>query len=206
MALKDMSGKRYGRLKVIARDDNAPDGTARWVCLCDCGNKKTIKGSDLRRCTDYLSCGCLRKEMSVKHSMSRSSEYKSWQAMKYRCLNPNCKSYKDYGGRGITIHQKWVDDFKNFLFDMGRKPSPDFSIERINNDEGYYPWNCRWADRRSQSNNRRSSKKVEIDGVEKSYAEWARVAGITTEAFSARMKAGKKGGELIKYNTRKKAP
>ena len=114
-------------------------------------------------------------------------EYKSWAHMKGRCYCETNHKYPNYGGRGIAVCDEWVDDFPRFLCDMGPRPSPKHSIDRIDNDGDYTPDNCRWATPRKQSNNRRSSRLLTYKGQEKTVAQWARYAGIRQHTLAARI-------------------
>ena len=146
-------GDRYGRLINIKPYCRNHKGRWYHLMLCDCGRKKQIAGGELNK-GNVKSCGCLRKEIKTSHGMTRSSEYCIWAGIIQRCRNPKSMSYKNYGGRGITVCDEWMD-FANFLKDMGKKPSSKHTIERVNNDEGYNPTNCIWADRFVQSQNQR---------------------------------------------------
>ena len=164
---KDMVGRKYGRVFVVSLSDK-PDTTRRamWNCLCDCGNEFITAGVLLRRGATK-SCGCLNDEKRILtcksraiHNMSKtSSEYNTWLAMKARCYNPNNRAYADYGGRGIEICSEWMASFECFLSDMGNKPSPAHSLDRINVNGNYKPINCRWATIIEQANNKRGSKR-----------------------------------------------
>jgi len=126
--------------------------------LCMCGSTVVLRPSNVRHGTK--SCGCLKARIK-KHGLSNgqclggteSVMYKTWRSMKYRVLNPRCRDYKDYGGRGITISQRWMK-FENFLEDMGERP-PELTLDRINNDGPYCKENCRWATKSEQSRNQR---------------------------------------------------
>jgi len=164
----DLTGKKFGRWTVIRRGENK-DNRVAWYCKCECGNTNTIITRVLVK-GQSKSCGCLQREIATKHGHNTlkgsSTEYNSWHQMKQRCLNPNDKRYHDYGGRGIKICDRWMD-FDNFLEDMGNKPSPKHTIDRIDVNGDYEPSNCRWADPYEQQANTRTPKnnKTGVKGV-----------------------------------------
>lgn len=159
----ELIGLKFGRLTVQAKNpENNKSNNSQWDCVCACGNKTTVVGSKLIN-GHTSSCGCFQIEQlrnsNVTHGMSTTSEYNSWIQMKNRCHNSNSVRFEDYGGRGIFVCDRWMNSFENFLEDMGLKPSPIHSIERKDNDLGYYPGNCVWATPTEQANNRRPPRR-----------------------------------------------
>jgi len=155
-AFIDLTGHRYGRLKVVDRADNIGTKTA-WNCLCECGEIKAVISRDLKN-GHTKSCGCLKTDMATTHGLSKDPEYALWRGMRRRCFSSNDKNYHNYGGRGITVCDRWKDSFENFYADMGPRPSPELTIDRTNNDGPYSPENCRWATWSQQIRNQRVRK------------------------------------------------
>lgn len=144
----DMTGEKYGKLKVLQQSGVDSRGEKRWLCKCDCGNETFVGGYNLRN-GSVKSCGCEKPRLS--HGKTHSKTYTTWQKMKARCTNPNDDRYYLYGRKGITICERWKS-FENFLNDMGEKPE-ETTLDRIDNSKGYEPLNCRWASREQQQRN-----------------------------------------------------
>ena len=144
-------GKRFGKLIVESFSHVNDKGRTFVKCKCDCGNETITNASSLIR---VVSCGCSK----IKHGMSKTLTYKSYNSMRRRVLNSKDIGYKRYGGRGITICERWLESFENFLEDMGERPEGT-TIDRIENDGNYEPSNCKWSTPKEQANNRSTSKK-----------------------------------------------
>lgn len=179
--VEDLTGRKYGKLTVLNRDSNTNAGDTTWVCLCECGNIKTIRRAGLVT-GRTKSCGCLLSESSknrminlaTKHGKSSHKLYRVWASMKGRCLDKGDSSYSNYGGRGISICHDWMNDFNifyNWAISNGYRDG--LSIDRINNDGNYEPSNCRWATAKTQCRNTRKSINVKATfiktGVTKLY-------------------------------------
>ena len=187
----DRTGEKHGRLTVLWRAENKvePSGSIRatWRCICDCGNGVTVTGHALAK-GHTRSCGCLTKEKPIKHGMARTLIYRAWSVMVQRATNPDHPSYDRYGGRGITLCERWKS-FENFYADMGDRP-PDMSLDRIDNNGPYSPENCRWATREQQQNNRRVNTRLTYNGRTLTVAEWGRVTGYGKGPIVQRMQSG----------------
>ena len=172
----DMVGKVFGNLTVV-RQDGLKNNSVAWECKCTCGNVRTISGDSLRR-GNSTSCGCQRNRDKITHGLSDSPEYAVWRAMRSRCNNVNDPAFKDYGARGITVCPQWDSSFESFISDIGRRPSDSHTLERVDNDKGYSPGNCKWDTRSRQASNRRNTRMIEIDGVKMTLSDAVERTGI----------------------------
>ena len=193
-----MEGRQFGRLLVLHRAE-PPVRTERsrlyWLCECQCGNRVIVRGTQLRRGMTR-SCGCLRDDArkgnqhARKHGLWATPEWQAWSSMRRRCYEPGTTGYERYGGRGIKVCERWRYFFEDFLADMGPRPSPKHSLDRINVDGDYEPGNCRWATSKEQNQNRRSNRSLTFNGETLLMSQWAERIGISKELLHYRLKAG----------------
>ena len=182
--LRDLTGKRFGRLTVISHFDQDKFGHHRWLCRCDCGNEKVITGSDLtRKRTRTTSCGCYflewKSERNKKHGDSRTRLYGIWFNMLRRCRDPRVSEFRHYGARGITVCGEWVDypHFKQWAMSNGYQDN--LTIERLDVNENYCPENCKWIPMLEQAKNKTTSVKY----MGKIQADWARELGVSVNSL-----------------------
>lgn len=183
---RDLSGRTFGRLTVVAA---AAEG---WVCRCQCGTTKTVRAGNLIAGRTQ-SCGCYgherRSERMQSHGLTGTKIWRTWKNMRQRCENPKNSQYHLYGGRGITVCERW-QDLSAFHADMGDPPSPRFSIDRINNARGYEPGNCRWATTGEQARNTRRTRLMTLNGQTKALKDWCAEYGASYMTVLSRLKAG----------------
>ena len=193
----DKTGNIYGNLIVIAHSHsvfrNPRQGSYQyWICRCFCGEVKTVLANNLTT-GKTKSCGCLRtelvKKMATKHNGFGTPEYRAWSSMLSRTHYSTAKKFHRYAGRGISVCKEWLN-FENFIKDMGKRPSPLHTIDRINNDGDYEPTNCRWATKKQQARSRCSSRHIEHNGQTKTLAEWAEQTGMDWDTLGERLKRG----------------
>ena len=215
-------GEKFNRLTII--NEYSRNGKRLALCRCECGTEKEIKKCKVTS-GETKSCGCLVAEASrktineirktrilspaarsrmggatrfiPKHGARNTPEYHIWVSMKARCLNHNCENYESYGNRGIVLCNEWRDSFESFLNDMGKRPSPSHSLDRINNDGDYRPDNCRWATPKEQQRNKRTNRRIKVDGTEKTLAEWSEITGIRADTITRRIDRGWSEKEAI---------
>lgn len=179
----ELANQRFGRL--VAIEYSHSDAKQRiWKCKCDCGKTHLVGAYELRS-GRIRSCRCIK----TIHGLARSSTYKSWSGMRTRCEDVNYRDYPLYGGRGIKICRRW-QKFINFLADMGVKPTPKHTLDRINNDKGYSKENCRWATWTEQQRNRRNNSRFAYQGKTQLIMEWAKEYGLGRCTLEARLKRG----------------
>lgn len=192
--LIDLTGLKFGRLTVIKYV-----GKSKWLCKCECGNEKIVSTTHLKN--DTKSCGCLKKEMlsqrtkpknftNKKHGLHNEKLYNTWKCIRQRCNNKNNKRYKDYGGRGITICKEW-NNFKNFYnWAINNGYQENLTIDRIDNNKGYLPENCRWTDITTQANNKRNNRNYTYNNETHTLGEWAKILNINYWALRSRLDRG----------------
>ncbi|MBR9703320.1 hypothetical protein GOV10_04745 [Candidatus Woesearchaeota archaeon] len=166
-------------------EQKGPARRARFICSC--GNTSVMYIGNVRK-GNTKSCGCLKIKLATKHDLCDSRAHDTWRGMKDRCFNKRSVSFENYGGRGITVCDRWVD-FKNFYEDMGDRPD-GMSIDRINNNKGYSKENCQWATQKQQTRNSRTNINLTFDGKTQCIAAWAEELGMNSGMLYKRIKNG----------------
>lgn len=201
MRKNDLTGKRFGRLVVLERSNEKYKtksgkeySNAIYICQCDCGNIVHCHGGNLLKGVT-TSCGCFQKECASKrfstHGMRNSRLYNCWVNMRARCNDTNSKSYKNYGGRGISVCELWNNSFDEFMkWALSNGYSEELTIDRIDVNGNYCPENCRWATTEEQANNQRKTIRINILGVEKSLKQWTNYMGWKYGKHEARYRKG----------------
>lgn len=195
--LVDLTGQKFGRLVVIERAPNDVPATnrgAKWLCRCDCGNLKSIDGTELRN-GRIKSCGCLHNEVArarrFKHGKSSSKLYKVWEAMKKRCNNPSDKEYHNYGARGIRVSEEWENSYLTFeRWAYSNGYIEGLTIDRIDYNGNYCPENCRWTSWIVQGNNKRNNRRIEYNGELITIAQAEKITGIKHTTIISRLNHG----------------
>lgn len=186
-------GAVFGRWTVVGRDlTRPPADECHWICICECGTIRSVRRSRLLKAV-LPSCGCLAREHVAQrnyvHGRSATPEYRAWSSMRTRCSNPKARWWPRYGGRGITVDVSW-ETFEQFLLDMGPRPSPQHSLDRVDNDGPYAPWNCRWATSRQQCRNKSTNHLLTHNGVTLAVVEWSEILGIREDTLLRRIRKG----------------
>ena len=183
---KDLTGKQFGKWTVLYEAPRK-SGKVYWLCRCECGTKGHVRTSDLRS-GKSRSCSVCGKTSTV-HGMHGTPEYIVWKRMRARCTNSATAEYGNYGGRGIRVCTRW-HEFSLFFADMGPRPSPKHTIDRIDNDGDYSPDNCRWATRKEQNRNSRKNRLLTFNGETRCLAEWAELTGMKPNTLAMRLRRG----------------
>ncbi len=188
---QNLRDKKFGRLVAVSwfRIQVAKGTRIMWRCRCRCGRRVTVEAQTLRD-GRQISCGCYNQEKRTRHGMYKRREYQIWADMIARCQNSRHRSFKNYGGRGVSICTRWIRSFAAFFADMGPRPSPEHSLDRKDNDGNYEPSNCRWATRREQQSNRRGCNRVTWNGKTQTLYAWARELGMAPSTLRGRLRLG----------------
>lgn len=199
------AGDRFGKLTVVSE---VPATTNKWgktprrfSCLCDCGKSAEASLNELRR-GNTKSCGCRKGRLT--HGQAGSPEYRAWEAMKRRCSKSTYGAYSRYGGRGIKVCERWDNSFEAFFLDMGQKPSPKHSLERIDNDGDYCPGNCKWATTSEQGVNRSNNRRLTYEGRTMCLSEWAKELGVSTSSIHSRIRRRGEDGVISYFANKQK--
>ena len=208
-ALSDLSGQVFSRLTVVKLDPVRHGIYRHWICRCECGNTTSVRTASLRN-GKKRSCGCLMLEAAatlarrclLKHGKTETTEYRIWCGIKYRCYVHSCPAYKNYGGRGVTVADIWLNDFAAFVAYVGARPSMRHTLDRIDTNGNYEPGNVRWATWEQQQNNRRNNHLITKDGVTHTLAEWCKLLGIHRSLVDGRMRQGWPEHKLLYPSTR----
>lgn len=187
-------GEKFGRWTLIKLLVSSGKKHPRVIAKCECGTIKEVDYYHIKS-GKSKSCGCLAREMTIKretiHGHARvgkiTSEHRAWLSIIDRCYREKNKSYKDYGGRGIIVCERWLNSFENFIADMGKKPTPKHSIDRIDVNGNYEPNNCKWKTIKEQQNNRRNNHWIEHLGETKTIAQWADIYKTNQKTFWSRL-------------------
>lgn len=200
----DLTGQKFGRWTVTGIARRTERRRYYWACVCECGTEGEVL-SDALRNGKSRSCGCLQREVvsarATKHGLLDHPAYSTYRAMRSRCENPKTEGYELYGGRGITVCSRWAK-FETFWLDMGAMWKPGLSIERIDNDRGYSPENCRWATSREQGANRRDNIVISTPKGPMTIADASREFGIGQNTIHGRIRYGWKEADLLQPVTK----
>lgn len=192
-AFQNLVGLKFNRLTPLERVFRQGKSGTFWRCACECGNESVVNAGALKT-GRTKSCGCLDSEILVArnkakatHGLSQTPEYAVWNAMIRRCTCKDDKFYHRYGALGITVHPDWLNSFETFLADMGARPSPKHTLDRVDNKEGYSKGNCRWATQIDQANNRSSNRTYTHLGRTQTLSQWCRELDKNLSSVTGRM-------------------
>lgn len=184
----DLTGRQFGRWRVVSLGDVNGRGEIYWNCACECGTERSVKAGVLRS-GKSTSCGCFHKQAVTTHGYTGTTTFKSWESMRQRCSNPNARGFERYGGRGIKVCERWQNSFEAFLEDMGDRPD-GHTLDRIDYNGDYTPENCRWASGKEQQRNRAANATLTYDGKTMCLADWADTVGVPAKIIAWRVKRG----------------
>jgi len=202
-----LKGRKFNRLTVISEYGRSARNDILWLCKCDCG-KEVIQPTRKLKRGEVKSCGCYRNECvknrKTTHGYSNTPTYRSWNSMIMRCVNKNNNQYYRYGSRNISVCDRWINSFENFLHDMGERP-PGASLDRIDNNGNYEPSNCRWATAKQQQRNRNCNLIFTYNGENRTLSEWCEILNMDSRKVRNKLRYRKYTiSELIKYKKVKK--
>lgn len=190
----ELTGQKFGRLKVLHECGKDNRGERLWYCKCDCGKEIIVLSSNLRS-NHTTSCGCYRAEnvktVNKTHGFSNTKIYHVWQSIKRRCALKSCKDYPNYGGRGITICSDWTNNFLSFYnWAIANGYAENLTIDRIDTNGNYEPNNCRWVTLQTQANNKRNNRMLTFNGETHTMKEWSKITGINYNTLNSRVRRG----------------
>lgn len=206
MRKTEMIGKKFGQFLVLKEVEKKNNKRA-FLCRCSCKKEYIVMGDNLRsgNSTQCMSCSSKIKGGKYRtHGMTNTRVFKVWAGIKDRCRNTNCPLYKNYGGRGISVCDRWFNSFEAFLKDMGEPPSLKHQIDREDNDGNYEPGNCRWVTSEVQQNNRRNNVLIEHNGRKKTLSQWATCLGVGVTTLRWRLLAGWPPEKILSVPVRQK--
>ena len=192
----ELTGQKFGKLTVVEKAENNKWNEAVWRCKCECGNE-TFVSSKVLRLGHSRSCGCYKgeaiKKAKTKHGKSNTKTHKTGREIKSRCFYHSNQAFRDYGGRGITMCERWQNSFEAFYEDVSKLPhfgEKGYSLDRIDNNGNYEPNNVRWATSKEQNNNKRNNRKLNYNGETHTLSEWANIKHLSYTALFLRLRRG----------------
>lgn len=195
--IQDRTGHKKNFLTVIGyAGRRGKQSRHHWWCRCRCGGITVQDWCNLNEKGRLVSCGCHRRAVLLANgakrtaAMFRPPEWRSWKGMIARCIYPNNPRFKDYGGRGITVCQRWINSIHDFLADVGAMPGPGYQLDRIDNNGHYEPGNVRWVTRKENARNKRNNVNLTLEGRTMCVAQWAEELGVSPQLLHARIRCG----------------
>lgn len=206
---QDLTEHRFGMLTVLKLHSYAKKSNCKWECVCDCGSIKIIDRGNLTS-GRQVSCGCLNRKKAkdghTTHGHSKTSLYKVWSYMITRCYNEKVEHYHNYGGRGISVCERWRSDYMNFYNDMHNGYVKGLHLDRIDVNGNYEPGNCRWVTAKENARNKRNNLRLDVEGVSKTLKEWAEIHGQPYLVMRERFHREKENINYVLFGLRSKIP